>query len=168
MKERKTIYKWIWAWDFEKEEQWLNEMAKSGWALCAVGFCRYTFEKSEPGEYVIRLEMHAVDDAYINFMSETGALYIGRIFQWIYFRKNTEDGLFDIFSDIDSRINHLDKMGKMMAMIGFANILIGFANAFDPIHIGVINLLVATLIMYGLGRIYGKKEALEKERQLYE
>ena len=27
MTERKTLYKWLWAWDFEKEERWLNEMA---------------------------------------------------------------------------------------------------------------------------------------------
>jgi hypothetical protein len=33
---------------------------------------------------------------------------------------------------------------------------------------GVVSLLMATLVMYGLGRIHGKKEALEKEQQLYE
>lgn len=168
MKERKTIYKWIWAWDFEKEEQWLNEMAKSGWALCAVGFCRYTFEKCEPGEYIIRMEMHGVDDAYIDFMSETGALYIGRISQWIYFRKNTDNGLFDIFSDIDSRINHLDRIGKLLEILGFGNIIVGFANSYNATNMGVVSLLMATLVMYGLGRIHGKKEALEKEQQLYE
>jgi hypothetical protein len=31
-----------------------------------------------------------------------------------------------------------------------------------------VNLLCATLLMYGLGRIHGKKEALEKERELHE
>ena len=27
MENRKTIRKWFWVWDFEKEEDWLNEMA---------------------------------------------------------------------------------------------------------------------------------------------
>ena len=33
MSERKTVRKWFWAWDFEKEEEWLNDMAMSGWVL---------------------------------------------------------------------------------------------------------------------------------------
>lgn len=158
----------MWVWDFEKEEQWLNEMAQDGWALCEVGFARYTFEKCEPGEYMVRLEMHESDERYIDFMRETGAVYIGRVVQWIYFRKKAEDGPFDIFSDIDSRINHLDKIGRMLSVVGFANLLIGVVNSFNPTHIGFVNLLVATLLMYALGRIHGKKEALEKDRQLHE
>lgn len=168
MSERKTIRKWFWVWEFEKEEQWLNEMAMNGWALCQVGWCKYVFEKCEPGEYTVRLEMHEADEGYISFMQETGAVYIGRLFQWIYFCKKSEDGPFDIFSDIDSRIKHLDKIGKMLLVIGFANILIGAVNAFNVSSVGILNLLVATILMYGLGRIHGKKEVLEKERQLYE
>ena len=29
----KTIKKWFWVWEFDKEEQWLNTMAQSGWVL---------------------------------------------------------------------------------------------------------------------------------------
>ena len=29
--ERKTMTRWFWVWQFEKEEAWLNEMAASGW-----------------------------------------------------------------------------------------------------------------------------------------
>ena len=62
MAERKTMRKWFWVWDFEKEEEWLNDMAMNGWALASVGICTYTFEKCEPGEYAVRLEMHEMDD----------------------------------------------------------------------------------------------------------
>ena len=31
MESRKTIRKWFWVWEFEKEENWLNEMAANGW-----------------------------------------------------------------------------------------------------------------------------------------
>lgn len=168
MAERKTIFKCFWVWDFEKEERWLNEMAMNGLKLVGVGFCRYTFEKCEPGEYTIRLEMHNSDDTYLSFMEETGAEYIGRMVQWIYFRKKTELGQFDIFSDIDSRIKHLDKIGKMLTAIGILNLGIGIMNTINSPHCGWINLLCATLLMYALGRIHGKKEALEQERQLHE
>ena len=36
MAERKTVRKWFWVWDFDKEERWLNEMAMSGWLLVQV------------------------------------------------------------------------------------------------------------------------------------
>ncbi len=37
MNEKKTIHRWWWAWNFDKEEQWLNEMAMEGWALYDTG-----------------------------------------------------------------------------------------------------------------------------------
>ena len=168
MENTKTIRKWFWVWDFEKEEDWLNEMAMSGWVLESVGYCTYRFVRCEPGEYSVRLEMHPDDEAYLSFMKETGAEYVGRIMMWIYFRKKTADGPFDLFSDIDSRIRHLDRIGKVLAAVGGANLLIGIANAFSPSRLGWINLLCATLLMYALGRIHGKRESLEIDRQLHE
>ncbi|MBO4925867.1 MAG: DUF2812 domain-containing protein [Clostridia bacterium] len=168
MENRKTIRKFFWVWSFEKEEDWLNEMAMNGWVLESVGFCSYHFVRCEPGEYAVRLEMHPYDESYVQFMQETGAEYVGRMIAWVYFRKKTADGPFDLFSDIDSRIRHLDRIGKMLAVIGGANLLIGILNSINPSRIGWINLLAATVLTYALGRIHGKKEALEKERLLHE
>ena len=107
MEMSKTIRKWFWVWDFEKEENWLNEMALNGWVLESVGFCTYHFVRCEPGEYAVRLEMHPYDESYVMFMQETGAKFIGRMMMWIYFHKKTSDGPFDLFSDIDSKIDEL-------------------------------------------------------------
>lgn len=160
---RKTVRKWFWVWDFEKEERWLNEMALSGWVLDKVGFAKFEFIFCEPGEYTVRLEMHPHDEEYLRFMEETNAQYIGRMVQWIYFRKKTADGEFNIFSDLDSRINHLKTIGNGLIAIGGANLVIGLLNPF-----GWINLLCATLLMYALGRIHGKKETLQNNRMLME
>ena len=167
--ERKIIKKWIWVWDFDREEQWLNTMAQSGWVLDKVGFCRYEFIPCEPGEYTVRLEMRDHDEAYLGFMAETGAEYVGRVMKWIYFRKKTELGAFELFSDIDSRIAYLNNMCRTLRGVGIANLLIGLANSINPyVPLGWINLLAATLLMYALGRIEGKKEALEQDRLLLE
>ena len=56
----------------------------------------------------------------------------------------------------------------MLSVVGGANLVIGFVNTFSPARLGWVNLLCATLLMYALGRIHGKKEALEKERILHE
>ena len=167
--EKKTISKWFWVWQFEKEEEWLNEMAGNGWVLDGVDFATYHFVRCEPGEYTVRTEMRPYDESYVKFMGETGAEFVGRMMLWIYFRKKTEDGVFDLYSDIDSRITHLDRIGKMLTGVGAANLLLGVANSLNPhVRLGWINLLCATLLMYALGRIHGKKEALEKDRELHE
>ena len=70
MAETRTMRKWFWVWDFEKEEEWLNDMALNGWVLAGVDFCTYHFVRCEPGEYTVRLEMHPADDAYIAFLEE--------------------------------------------------------------------------------------------------
>lgn len=112
--------------------------------------------------------MRPSDDAYLSLMRETGAEYIGRCIQWIYFRKKSELGAFDLFSDIDSRITHLDRIAKMLTVIGAANILIGVVNAARPSGASAINLLCGCLLMYALGRIRGKEDELKKERLLHE
>ena len=96
MESRKTVRKWFWVWEFDKEEDWLNEMAMNGWVLESVGFASYHFVRCEPGEYNVRTEMRAFDESYVSFMEETGAEYIGRMMMWIYFRKKTEDGPFQV------------------------------------------------------------------------
>ena len=167
MSERKTVNKWYWVWEFDKEERWLNEMAMQGWALCGVGFASHTFEACEPGEYTIRTEMRKSDPDYVSFMSEIGAEYIGRMMTWIYFRKPAAEGPFELF-DLDAKIDHLSRIAKMLWLIGLANLLIGVVNTLNVGGFGIVNLLCATLLMYALGRIEGKKEALVRERELHE
>lgn len=165
MKKQLTIHKWFWVWDFEKEEDWLNDMALGGWRLHRVGFATFHFVACEPGEYTIRLEMRPHDETYLSFMEETGAEYIGRVFLWMYFSKKTEFGAFDIFSDLDSRIRHLDRICKVLFIVGMMNLVTGIAN---HATIGWINLICSTVLMYALGRIHGKTEALNRERLLRE
>ena len=95
---KKTVRKLFWAWQFEDEEKWLNQMAQDGWALCDVGFCRYTFEQCEMGEYTFKLELlanhtgHSESVKYIGFITDTGAEYIGNVLRWVYFRQKTASG----------------------------------------------------------------------------
>ena len=161
--ERKIVKKWFWVWEFDKEERWLNQMAQEGWVLDRLGFCRYEFVRCEPGEYIVRLEMRDHDEAYLGFMAETGAEYVGRMAKWIYFRKKAELGQFDIFSDLDSRMNHLKRIETMLRGIGIAVLVLGLIPPRNPAC-----LLGGALMMYALGRIEGKKEALEYDRLLME
>lgn len=168
MMEQKTVRRLFWVWQFDKEEKWLNQMAQEGWALDSIGLCTYRFAACEPGEYTVRLEMHPFDQKYIDFMQETGAQYVGRMAQWMYFRKKAADGAFDLFSDLDSRLLHLGRIERMLWALAAANLAIGLSNSISAPRIGWINLLLASLLTYGLGRIHGKKETLKEKRLLTE
>ena len=79
----KTVRKLFWAWDFDREEDWLGDMAAQGWALVSVGFCRYNFEPCRPGEYGYHLELledrpdSPPSQEYLNFLAETGVDCVG-------------------------------------------------------------------------------------------
>ena len=131
MSETKTLHRNFWVWEFEKEERWLNEMAQEGWALQNAGFCTYTFEKTEPGQYIIRLAMLDSSPDFESFMEELEAQSVGHCFSWGYFRRSAQLGPFDLFSDVDSRISHLNKIGQMVRLLCLANLLIGVTNTFS-------------------------------------
>ena len=170
---RRSIRKWFWVWEFDQEEKWLNDMAKRGWALDGVGFAKYDFIACEPGEYAVRLEVLEHQPAssegqdYIDFVEETGAEYIGNYMRWVYFRKKAADGQFDLFSDIDSRVKHMDRITKMAGGFALINLCIG-ANNLRLSGFGLINIACAALLGYACMKLNRKKEALQKERSLHE
>jgi hypothetical protein len=69
---------------------------------------------------------------------------------------------------VDSRISHLNKIGQMVRLLCLANLLIGVTNTFSGASLAWLNLLCATFLAYGLGRISSKRESLVEERQLHE
>lgn len=179
---RRTMHKWFYAWSFEKEEKWLNEMAAKGLALVAIGFCKYTFEDCTPGEYNVRLELlknvpaHAESQQYIRFLEETGAEYLGTIARWVYFRKKTTDGEFNLYSDNPSRIQHLNRILNVIGAVGGLNICIGFANL--ALYLGnghavsiipaILPLSLGLVFAYEFLKIFLKKCKLRKQQNLFE
>jgi hypothetical protein len=111
-----NAYKFFTIGQYEKEEKWLNEMSAKGMQLTDVGFCRYSFVKGTPGEYIYRLELlehmpgNAESVSYISFLEETGIEQVGSILRWIYLRKKASDGPFELYSDTESKINHYKRI----------------------------------------------------------
>lgn len=179
---RQTVRKWYWAWDYDKEEKWLNEMSAKGLALVGVGFCRYTFEETIPGEYGVRLDMlehfpsHPESQKYIKFVEETGAEYLGSITKWVFFRKKLSGGEFRLYSDTAALILHLNRLLTLLGVLSLMNLAIGSANvlihfneaAGENLLGGLINLSLGMLASYGFMRILIKKRRLKKERSLFE
>ena len=169
MKERIVKHKLFLVYDFDKEEEWLNDMAMQGWVLVEIGFCKYVFERSEPGEYIIKLAfVDGSTEDYISLVSESGGEYIGNFLKWAFFRRKSEYGNFELNSDTDSRIRMLRSVGKMLSAVGYANLGIGTFNVINGITVGVVNCACACLLFYCCGRIHGKIDELKRIRKYYE
>ncbi len=179
---RQTVRKWFWAWEFDKEEQWLNQMAAQGKALVSARYITYEFEDSAPGEYAVRLEMleNAPDSAegqqYIEFVESTGAEYVGRVMKWVYFRKKTADGEFELHGDNATRIRHLKGIVHLLLPLailnsgmGLYNLCIGIGlNSWVNVLCAGLSAAVTALLGVGIHKLNEKKKQLERDAQLFE
>lgn len=179
---RTKVRKWLWAWQFDEEEAWLNEMAQKGKALVGYRLGTYEFEDCEPGEYTVRLEMleewptSEKSQDYIRFVEDTGAEMVGRIMKWVYFRKKTEDGPFELHGNYAARIKHLRSIITLLVPLMIFNTFIGFYNLFIGITFpsvmniicGIVNCAVSVLLAGGLRKLNEKKKQMEKDAQLFE
>lgn len=175
-------------WNYEKEEKWLNEMSVKGLALTEYSWCRYVFADCQPGEFIYRIELlehlpsHPESTKYINFMEENGVEHIASYNRWVYFRKRSTDGVFDIYSDIDSKIKHYQRIHLLWFIlalaelsVGFSNIVIGFAFRAIPHTLFPINITlgyivaVIGLLLLGLSLPLRKKiKQLRNEKRIRE
>ena len=179
---RQVIRKWFWAWEFDKEEAWLNDMAAQGKALVSARYITYEFEDSAPGEYAVRLEMleHAPDSPegrqYIEFVESTGAEYVGKVMKWVYFRKKTADGDFELHGDNATRFRHLSGIIRLLLPLTAVNVGAGLYNlgigiAWDSavnVVCACCSAAVSVLLFRGIYKLKEKRNQLAKEAQLFE
>ena len=112
---------------------------------------------------------------YIRFMEETGAEQVASYLNWVYFRKKTAEGPFEIFSDIESQLKHYILIKKLLVPFGILNLCVGILNVIncwfnirEMFWVPFINIALAVLIFAGLSGINKKIKALKKESTIFE
>ena len=95
--------------------------------------------------------------------------------RWVYFRKKTADGPFDLFSDLQSRIKHIKRIIALILPLSCANLCIGMSNLGNAISsdiwigkVGYVNLVIGVLGCAGAQRLAKKRKHLEAEAQIFE
>ena len=167
--------------DYEMEEKWLNEMSAMGLAMTDYSWCRYVFAECEPGEYVYRIELmdnlprHPESERYICFMEDSGVEHVASYFRWVYFRKKSADGLFDIYSDMGSRIKHYRRilalwipLGLMEMVIGLGNLSIGLSYSPFNLRLAIPLFGIGAVIFYQCFKVNRKVRKLQREMKLRE
>lgn len=156
----KKQFKWFTIFEYEKEQDYLREMHKSGWKFIKVtGLGMYHFEKCIPQDVVYQLDYNkdglVHKDEYLKMFDDCGWEYIQDFWGYSYFRKAvSEDGVAEeIFCDEESRFQMMQRVlkGRMLPLLviflavllpQFILNLFSYHNYFVATFIGVI------LVMY--------------------
>jgi hypothetical protein len=117
-----TKFRWFWAWNDDKEEAWLREMAQNGWHLTQVGFPNmYSFEQRAPRDVAYRLDFFTGTkdkSGYLTLFSDAGWEHVGEYGSWQYFRKEVVNGEApEIFSDNESKIRKYQRVILVLAFV---------------------------------------------------
>ena len=158
--ETKKQFKWFTIFEYEKEQDYLRQMHKSGWRFLRVkGFGMYHFEKCTAQDVVYQLDYNkeGLDhkDEYLKMYEDCGWEYIQDYAGYSYFRKAvSEDGVAEeIFCDEDSKLQMMQRVlrGRMLPLliIFFATLLPQFLiNLFSTHNYLVATFLGAILALY--------------------
>jgi len=121
--------------NFDKEEQWLNEMAKKGYKFTNKSF-GYEFQPAEPENAVIKIDYRTFNkkadfEDYRALFEDSGWKHIAgtKSSGAQYFIKIDENGNDDIFSDADSKARRYKRISQMW---------ISLATSFIPIFVVLI------------------------------
>lgn len=149
----KKQFKRFTIFEYEKEQDYLREMHKSGWRFVTVtGLGMYHFEKCVPQDVVYQLDYNkdglAHKDEYLKMFEDCGWEHIQDFLGYSYFRKAvTEDGAAEeIFCDEESRFQMMQQVirGRMLPLLilFFLVLLPQFLNNLFNTH----NYLIASFV----------------------
>lgn len=113
--------------DKDEETKWLNEKADEGWALTGFFAGFYTFEKTEKGKWKYQIDFgekfgRATED-YREFMADAGIEIVQCWGYWIILRKLASAGEFELYTDVESSIEHYSKILKLFKVVTIVEII---------------------------------------------
>lgn len=113
--------------DKDEETKWLNEKADEGWALTGFFAGFYAFEKCEKGKWRYQIDFgekfgRATED-YRDFMAEAGIEIVQCWGYWIFLRKLASEGKFQLYTDVESSIEHYTKILTMFKVVTILEII---------------------------------------------
>ena len=131
MRTRKIMINWF--LDFDKEEQWLNEMCRKGWAFRHTNGVIYRFKQCEPEEFIYQIDFdekkskEEVGD-YVDFRCSCGDQLVDQWKNKIYWKRETASGPFESENNIAAKLRltnkafnfHLDSFIGLTLIAAFA------------------------------------------------
>ncbi len=117
-----TKRKVFFAWQADKEKQWLEDLAKQGYVLEDIKLFTYTFSKQEPQDLVYQFDFQILSKAneaeYLELFEDW--TFIKRFGGWYYFRKPKDStNTNEIYNDNISKSAMFKRIIGFLALVGF-------------------------------------------------
>jgi len=117
--------------DKDKEEEWLNNLSKKGWAMKKYFLGLYTFERSDEN-YIYRIDLlknwEGDRKEFEEFMEDSGVEYVAQWYRWVFLRKRIQNGNFELYSDSDSLIEHYSRIQKFFLVVAIIEFICALAQ----------------------------------------
>jgi hypothetical protein len=169
-------------WDFEREERWLNEMASEGWQLERYRLGRYQFGPGEPGAWIYRIELlpaalrSGASREYLSLLQDAGVEIVSSHVRWVYLRRRAALGPFELFTDLESRIAHYQRVLGLFGVILAALAAAAGSLVVSSRHSGGLALdlpliiVAAAMVVLAVQtvRLSRRVRSLRAQRQIYE
>ena len=179
-KVKRSIFKKLFI-NIEKEEAWLNNMCEKGYALRAITNGYYLFERCNPGSSIYRIEFlkqgisQKEKDSYVELMQELNVERIASFKRWSYFCRDSALGEFEIYSDIDSQIEHYKRINIIWYMLAFIFIFPGLSQTFffgslgkSELILNIILIIIGIFSLIPAIPLSRKIKTLRKKKWLFE
>ena len=187
---RTTFHKFFWLWQLPKEEAWINEMAEHGYGLVSTGRVTYEFEDIENGKYKYKtlflkgsFGSEKIRE-FLKFMEEMDVHNAGHVsypgHTVIYLRYDSSMNDFDVYSDLDSKIEYESALVSYLTFAAVINLLCWMLNMTIfitncmrgyPSFISLacaLNLVLAVIIIKHIVKHINRIKSYKTEREIHE
>ena len=138
-------------WDKDAETKWLNKMADEGWAMTGFFAGFYKFEQTEKGKWRYQIDFGekfgSVTEDYREFMNEAEIEIVQSWGYWIMLRKLTSKGEFQLYTDLESSIEHYSKILKMFKVCTIIELICLFIEIIAGLNGATIGWVFACIIL---------------------
>ncbi len=176
-KELKKCTRFFTLTDYEKEEQWLREMANKGWMLNSVNVWFYTFVRITPKDIVFKLDFQDTreepEEEYLKMLEDYGWAYLTSVnnYRYLYKEATGDEAENELYSDNASKLDMLQRIVKCKVLPvmciflccvvpGFIRVIEGdySSNGWNIFWIAMMLVYIFIFVKVGLGygRLYKK------------
>ncbi|GMK40454.1 hypothetical protein PCCS19_35100 [Paenibacillus sp. CCS19] len=170
-------------WNYEKDEEWLNDLSAQGQHLEEPGTFRYCFKKDAAVRYVYRLDYQQIKDqdqldAYYALFEDMGWKHVGSNKGWHYYRKPYVEGetspqIYTDRSSLTQMLRRIQMMLVLLAAVNFPIMTVNIMNVWSWYDksvtvrgfissVVVLQALVVIVLLYGFVRFQRKIRKIDE------
>lgn len=185
MNESLTRFRIYFAWQDEKEAEWLRDMGKAGWRFERFRFGLYTFLKADPSDVVYQLDFHYDGrhdhEEYLQLFRDAGWELADEFAGWHYFRKPRRNGEYPrIYTDKEGYIRKYSRLLLVLLLTGLPSVYFALIWRLYPVDgaslfahpaftvLRVLLTIIACLVLFSILRVFMMIRYLKKQKEITE